>query len=114
VNAGQLTDPQFNNNNDAGTWTVTTVNPGGQSSGAFSFTVSGSSPSVSGVSPNPVPKSTSAQQLTITGSNFASGGTVTYHDPQGNSYPGHGTTFVNAGQLINPQFNNNNDAGPGR
>jgi hypothetical protein len=39
VNSGQLTDPQFNDNNDAGTWTVTIVNPGGQSSSAFNFTV---------------------------------------------------------------------------
>ena len=65
-------------------------------------------PSVSGVSPNPVPGSNSAQQLTIIGSNFVSGATVTYHDPQGNSYPGHSTTFVNSGQLTDAQFN---DAG---
>jgi uncharacterized protein (TIGR03437 family) len=111
VNSGQLTDPQFNDNNDAGTWTVTIVNPGGQSSSAFNFTVSGAAPSVSGVSPNPVPGSNNAQQLTINGSNFASGATATYHDPQGNSYPGHSTTFVNSGQLTDPQFNDNNDAG---
>jgi hypothetical protein len=82
---------------------VTFVNPGGQSSSAFNFTVSSASPSISGVLPNPVPGSNSGQQLTISGSNFASGATVTYHDPQGNSYPGHGTTFVNAGQIIDPQ-----------
>jgi len=87
-------------------------NPGyGTWSSIFNFTVSASLPSVSGVSPNPVPGSNSAQQLTINGSNFASGATVTYHDPQGNPYPGHSTTFVNSGQIVDPQFNNANDAG---
>jgi hypothetical protein len=66
---------------------------------------------VSSVSPSPVPGSTSAQTLTINGSNFVSGATVTYHDPQGNSYPGHTTTFVSSGQLKDTAFNNANDGG---
>ena len=75
------------------------VNPGGQSSTAFNFTVSASTaaPTVTSVSPNPVPGSNSAQKITINGSNFVSGATLTYHDPQGNSYPGHSSTFVNSG-----------------
>ena len=44
-------------------------------------------------------------------SNFASGATVTYHDPQGNSYPGHSTIFVSSGQLTDSAFNNTNDGG---
>src|SRR5208283_2881675 len=111
VNSGQLIDPAFNDANDGGTWTVMVVNPGGLSSAAFGFTVSAAGPTVTSVSPNPVPGSSSAQQLTINGSNFVSGATLTYHDPQGNSYPGHSTTFVNSGQLIDPAFNDANDGG---
>ena len=111
VSSGQLTDSSFNDANDGGTWTVTVVNPSGSSSSAYSFTVSAASPSVSSVSPNPAPGSTSAQTLTINGSNFVSGATVTYHDPQGNSYPGHSTTFVSSGQLTDSSFNDANDGG---
>jgi len=77
----------------------------------LNFTVSSAAPTVSSVSPNPVPGSTSAQTLTINGSNFVTGATVTYHDPQGNSYPGHATTFVNSGQLKDSSFNDANDGG---
>ena len=113
VNSGQLLDPAFNDASDAGTWTVTVVNPGGQSSTAFNFTVSASTavPTVTSVSPNPVPGSNSAQKITINGSNFQSGATLTYHDPQGNSYPGHSSTFVNSGQFLDPAFNDASDAG---
>ena len=113
VNSGQLLDPAFNNASDAGTWTVTVVNPGGQSSTAFNFTVSASTaaPTITSVTPNPVPGSNSAQQITINGSNYQSGATLTYHDPQGNSYPGHSSTFVNSGQLLDPAFNDASDAG---
>jgi hypothetical protein len=111
VSAAQLTDAAFNNANDGGSWTVTVVNPGGSSSAAFTFTVSSASPSVSSVSPSPVPGSTTAQTLTINGANFVSGATVTYHDPQGNAYTGHATTFVSAAQLTDAAFNNANDGG---
>ena len=113
VNSGQLVDPAFNNASDAGTWKVVVVNPGAQSSSAFNFTVSASTaaPSVSGVSPNPVPSSNGAQQLTINGTNFVSGATLTYYDPNGNAYPGHSATFVSSGQLVDPAFNNASDAG---
>jgi hypothetical protein len=63
------------------------------------------------VSPNPVPGSTTAQTLTISGANFVRGATVTYHDPQGNAYTGHATTFVSAAQLTDAAFNNANDGG---
>jgi hypothetical protein len=111
VNSGQLTDSAFNDANDGGTWTVTVVNPSGSSSTAFNFTVSSAAPTVSGVSPSPVPGSTSAQTLTINGTNFVSGATVTYHDPQGNSYPGKSTTFVSSSQIKDPAFNDANDGG---
>jgi hypothetical protein len=113
VTSGQLVDPAFNDASDAGTWTVIVTNPSGQTSTAFSFTVSAAvvAPSVSSVSPNPVPGSNSGQSLTITGSNFVSGATLTYHDPQGNSYPGHASNFVTSGQLVDPAFNDASDAG---
>ena len=113
VSASQLTDAAFNDANDGGTWTVTVVNPGSVSSAAFNFTVSasGTTPTITSVSPSPVPGSTSAQTLTINGSNFVTGATVTYHDPQGNSYPGHATTFVSASQLKDTAFNDANDGG---
>lgn len=113
INSGQLVDTAFNNGGDAGTWTVTVVNPGNVSSTAFSFTVSASdaAPTISSVSPNPVPGSNTGQTLQINGGNFQSGATLTYHDPQGNAYTGRTATFVNSGQLIDPAFNNASDGG---
>jgi hypothetical protein len=113
VSASQLTDTAFNDASDGGTWTVTVVNPSGGSSTAFNFTVSASSatPTITSVSPSPVPGSTSAQTLTINGSNFVTGATVTYHDPQGNTYANHATAFVSTSQLQDNAFNNANDAG---
>jgi hypothetical protein len=63
------------------------------------------------VSPNPVPGSNNPQQLTINGTNFQSGAMLTYYDTSNTAYPGHSTTFVGTGQLIDPAFNNKNDAG---
>jgi hypothetical protein len=77
----------------------------------FSLTVTGSAPTVSGVSPSPVPSSGSGQTLTINGTNFVSGATVTYHDPQGDTYAANPTTFVNSGQIIDPSFKDASDAG---
>ena len=77
----------------------------------FSLTVIGSSPTVSGVSPSQVPASGSAQTLTINGSNFVSGATVTYHDPQGDTYAGHNTSLVSSSQLTDPAFNDASDGG---
>ena len=112
INAGQLTDTAFINGGDAGSWTVTVVNPGGGSSAPFTFTVSASAPSVSSVSPNPVPGSNSAQTLTINGANFVSGATLTYYDPvNGKTYSNRPTNFINAGQLTDTAFINGGDAG---
>jgi hypothetical protein len=58
-----------------------------------------------------VPGSNSAQTLQIYGSNFLSGATLAYHDPQGNAYTGRSATFVNSGQLTDSAFNNANDGG---
>jgi hypothetical protein len=113
VSSSQIIDPSFNNANDGGNWTVTVINPGtgNVSSAPFTFSVNQLLPTVASVSPSPVPGSGFAQQLTINGSNFVSGAVLAYHDPQGNIYTGHATTFVNSGQLIDQSFNNANDGG---
>ena len=111
VSAAQLTDAAFNNANDGGTWTVTVVNPGGSSSAAFTFTV------VLGLAhgerrvAEPGAGIDQRADADHQRSNFVSGATVTYHDPQGNSYPGHATTFVSSAQLTDAAFNNANDGG---
>ena len=111
VSSSQLQDNAFNNANDAGNWTVTVINPGSISSNTYTFTVTSATPTVTGVSPSPVPASASNQQLLINGNTFQSGATVTYHDPQGNTYANHGTAFVSSSQLQDNAFNNANDAG---
>ena len=68
-------------------------------------------PSISSVSPDPVPGSSSNQTLTINGANFVSGATLTYYDTNGTSYPGHAANFVSSSQLVDTAFNNANDAG---
>ena len=45
------------------------------------------------------------------GSNFVSGVKVTYHNPQGDSYPGNNTTSVNSGQLKDSSFKDANETG---
>jgi hypothetical protein len=70
-----------------------------------------SSPTVSGVSPSPVPGSISNQQLTISGSNFVSGATLTYYDISNTSYPDRAANFISSGQLVDPAFNDANDTG---
>jgi hypothetical protein len=47
--------------------------------------------------------------MLINGSNFQSGATITYHDPQGNPYV-RTPTFVSSGQL-SYGFNNGSDRG---
>jgi len=108
LSAGQLSH-QFNDGNDAGTWTVFATNPDGQTSNTLSFTVTASAPSISNVSPASYQASYNSQTMSIYGGNFQNGATVTFHDPQGNSYV-RTPTFLSAGQLSH-QFNDGNDAG---
>jgi hypothetical protein len=100
----------------SGTFSITVTvkdssSPQQTASKVLTLTVSASAPTVTGVSPNPVPGSNSAQQITINGSNFVSGATLTYHDPQNNPYSGKSTTFINSGQLTDAAFNNASDPG---
>jgi uncharacterized protein YxjI len=106
---------QINNGNDAGTWSVRVTNPDGNSSGWTSFTVaapSTPSPSISSVSPSSIPASSSDQTLTINGSNFVSGATLTFDPPTGSNINSTASklTFVSSSQ-IRYQINNGNDAG---
>ena len=113
VSSSQLVDSAFDDASDVGVWKVVVVNPNSTSSAAFAFNVSASTsaPTVSSVSPNPVPPSNTAQTLTINGSNFQSGATLTYYDTSGNIYAGRTATFVSSSQLIDPAFDDANDSG---
>ncbi|HKH47463.1 MAG TPA: IPT/TIG domain-containing protein [Thermoanaerobaculia bacterium] len=114
VSSSQLSY-QFNNSNDAGTWTVWVNNPDGQSSGTYAFTVTGvtiPAPSISGVSPSSYPASSSNQTMTISGSNFQNGASLTFDPPTGSNIDSTASklTFMSSSQLVY-QFNNGNDAG---
>src|SRR5215210_5840598 len=106
---------QFNNGNDAGTWTVRVNNPDGQSSGTYGFTVTGvttPAPSISSMSPSSYPASSSNQTMTIYGSNFQNGASLTFDPPTGSNIDSTASklTFMSSSQLVY-QFNNGNDAG---
>jgi hypothetical protein len=77
----------------------------------FSVTVSSSTATVSGVSPNPVPSSGSNQTLTITGSGFVSGATVTYYDPSNTAYAAKAASVSSSTQIVDTQFNDASDGG---
>ncbi len=106
---------QINNDNDAGTWQVRVTNPDGRTSGWASFTVTAPatpSPTITSVSPTSMPGSTSRQTLTINGSNFVSGATLTFDPPTGGNIESSSTwlTFSSSSR-ITYQINNDNDAG---
>lgn len=65
----------------AANWSVTVVNPNGSSSSSANFSVIG--PSITGVSPNPVPRINGAQTITFFGSDFLSGAAVQIDDGTG-------------------------------
>jgi hypothetical protein len=103
---------QFNNGNDPGNWTVFVTNPDSQTSNTVSFTVTATAPApaLSGVSPSSYPANNNNQTMLVNGSNFQSGATLTFHDPQGTAYTNKPTTFLSSSQL-SAQFNNGNDPG---
>jgi hypothetical protein len=68
-------------------------------------------PTVSSVSPSPVPALNSNQQLTINGSNFVSGATVTYYDPNNNPYKAKAASVVNSGQIVDTAFDDTAETG---
>ncbi len=91
------------------TWSVEVVN-GSASSGQYSFQVqapvTNPTPSISSVSPNPVPGSDNAQPLTINGSNFNGASVVNLRDiTKGVYYPTRAIISENANQIVlNPVF----------
>ena len=103
---------QINNGNDVGTWQVRVNNPDGQSSGWASFTVAGVAPSISGVSPTSMPASNTDQTLTISGSNFVSGATLTFDPPTGSNINSNAAKLTfDSGSRITYQINNAGDTG---
>ncbi len=115
---------QFNNSNDVGTWSVRVNSPDGtQHSSYVNFTVVANTPTptpttvvaaptISSVVPNSYPASGSNQTMTINGSNFQSGDTLTFIPPEGGTIGSTAAklTFVSSTQL-SYQFNNSNDVG---
>ena len=87
-------------------------NTGNDEAHSSAFTVAASTPtlSVSGVSPNPVPASNSAQTIEILGSSFQSGDTLTFTDKEGQSFTNRVPSFVSSGEL-DYAFNDQSDAG---
>ena len=81
----------------AGTFGVTVTNPGGSGSNSVTLTVNAApAPSINSLSPNPMTASSSAQTLTVNGSNFQSGASVTVGT---STFSGAAVTFVSSGQL---------------
>jgi hypothetical protein len=56
-------------------------------------TLTASAPSLSGVSPSSYPANNTNQTMLVNGSNFQSGATLTFQDPQGDVYTNKPTTF---------------------
>jgi GH25 family lysozyme M1 (1,4-beta-N-acetylmuramidase) len=69
-------------------------------------------PSISSVSPNPVPPLNGNQTFTINGNNFQSGDTLTFVPPEGGTIASTASKLtVNSSTQITYQFNNLNDSG---
>jgi hypothetical protein len=79
----------------AGSYAVVVTNPGpgGGTSSAVSFAVDNPQPTLSSVTPPSALAGAAAQTLTLTGTNFVSGSTVTYNGV------GHTATYVSGTQL---------------
>ena len=69
----------------AGTWQLRVTNPDSQSSAVQAFAVEAPAglPSITSVSPNPMPGLVGLQELTISGSNFDEGASLEIRDPTG-------------------------------
>ncbi|MCL4786054.1 MAG: peptidoglycan DD-metalloendopeptidase family protein [Verrucomicrobia bacterium] len=92
----------------AHSWSVEVVNPVGSSSGQFQFQVVApvQTPTITGVSPNPVTGSPNPQPFTIHGNNFAPGCNVTLRDlTTGQPFANRAISAFSANQMvINPTF----------
>ena len=92
----------------AAVWTVQVINPGGIASNQWVFNVVAptTTPMITGVSPNPVTGTNSAQPFTITGTGFVSGATVTLRDVTNNQvFPNRTISSLSSTHIvINPVF----------
>jgi hypothetical protein len=104
-------ESSFNNGDDPGTWTVK-VNSASSSSSTVSFTVAAAAPvpSLSSVSPTSYTANNTNQTMEVLGSNFVSGDTLTYVDPQGQVYADETAAYVSSTELES-SFNNGDDPG---
>ena len=94
----------------ADSWTVKATNPDGKSSSAVGFTVNAPSapaPTITSITPNPLTYGSSADTITINGTNFVSGCTVTLkYLPDGSTYP-KSVTYISSTQLqVTANFTN--------
>ena len=99
VNSTQLTIPlSASDQATAGSYAVVVTNPspGGGASNSVNFTVNNSVPAITSLSPSSATAGAAGRTLTINGTNFLSGSTVTYNNAA------HTATFVNSTQLTIP------------
>jgi uncharacterized protein YxjI len=101
----------FNDGNDPGTWSVQVISAAGNSA-SYSFSVAAAvqAPSLSSVSPTSYSADTNQHTMDLYGSNFASGDTLTFVDPQGNVYANRVPTLITSAHL-QYSFNDGNDPG---
>jgi len=95
--------------NATATWSAQVRNPDGGQSSAFQFQVQRqtTNPTISSVSPNPVPGSNTAQTLTINGTGFQSGCTVRIKDiSYGGTYDKTPTSVSSTQVRISANFTN--------
>ncbi|HXO28384.1 MAG TPA: sialidase family protein, partial [Thermoanaerobaculia bacterium] len=97
--SGQLTI-SANVTAENATWSAQVDNPGGTISNLFYFTTQIPAPSISSISPNPVPGVYGNQVITLYGSNFVQGATVTLNDlTYGGGPYMKPTTFYSSGEV---------------
>jgi len=101
VSASQL-NILINVGTNGANWTAQVINPDGQGSNIFSFSVAGlNGPKITSVSPNPMTGSNNQQTLTISGSGFSSSSTVTLRSPF-QTYPNLPTASITSTQITLP------------
>jgi hypothetical protein len=84
----------------AANWTAQVLNPDATGSNVFAFSVTAApGPNISSLSPNPMTGSNNPQTLTIRGSGFTSGSTVTLRSPF-QTYSNLPTTSITATQIV--------------
>ncbi|HET8942659.1 MAG TPA: DNRLRE domain-containing protein [Rudaea sp.] len=114
VSSSQLSY-QFNSQTDPGTWSVKVNSADGSlHSGSVSFTVTAAAvaPSLYSISPTSYTADNNNHTMTLSGSNFVSGDTLTFVPPEGGTIPSTASklTFVSSSQL-SYQFNSQTDPG---